>query len=155
MKTSCFILISIFLLFFNNILSAQAKEENNEKLVRSFLKTIQTPNWNFDTLSNKYILFRNEESPRFSKTERRAAISLALTHLSMELNTVKFDELIIKPYLEADSSLQNMFLDEEAKKRSIVAYSKDKQFKRYFLLEAGKIVSFVTFQQGKVFMRLN
>ncbi|WP_343303087.1 hypothetical protein AAHN97_16150 [Chitinophaga niabensis] len=155
MKAIYFILILSLSMFSNNSAYSQVNEIKNERLVRDFLKTIQTPNWNFDTLSNKYILFRSEESPRFSKTERKVIISFALTYLSMELSTVKFDEIIIRPYLEADSSLQKMFLDEETKKKSFVAYSKDKQFKRYFLLEDGKIISFVTFQQGKVFMLLN
>ncbi|MRG46960.1 hypothetical protein GFS24_17695 [Chitinophaga sp. SYP-B3965] len=155
MKTIHFILIIALPIFSINTAYSQVEENRNEKLVRGFLKSIQTPNWNFDTLSNRYILFRSDESPQFSKTERKVIISFALTYLSMELNTVKFDELIIRPYLKADSSLQKMFLDEETKRKSVIAYSKDKLFKRYFLLEDGKIISFVTFQQGKVFMLLN
>lgn len=155
MKKIFFILIINLLGFFNCYVYSQGRETKEQQLVWGFLKSIQKPSWSFDTLSSKYILFRSEESPKFSKTERRVIISLALTYLSMELQTINFNELIIKPYLEADSSLQRMFLDPETKKNSIVAYTKDKNFKRYFLVEGGKIISFVTFQQGKVFMLLN
>ena len=155
MKNIYLILLISILVFFNYGAYSQLKETKQQQLVLGFLKSIQTPNWSFDTLSNKYILFRSDESPKFSKTERKVIISLALTYLSMELQTVDFNELIIKPYLDADSSLQRMFLDPETKKNSIVAYTKDKNFKRYFLVENGKIISFVTFQQGKVFMLLN
>lgn len=155
MKKIYFILIITFLTFFNCSVYAQTNETKQQQLVWGFLKSIQKPNWSFDTLSNKYILFRSDESPKFTKTERKVIISFALTYLSLELQTINFDELIIKPYLEADPSLQRMFLDQETKRNSVVAYSKDKQFKRYFLVEEGKIISFVTFQQGKVFMLLN
>lgn len=155
MKKIYFILIIVVLTFLNGCAYSQINETKQQQLVKNFLKSILVPNWSFDTLSSKYILFRSDESPKFSKTERKVIISFALTYLSMELQTVKFDELIIKPYLEADSSLQRMFISEETKKNAVVAYSKDKQFKRYFLIEDGKIISFVTFQQGKVFMLLN
>lgn len=155
MKKMYPVLIISILTCFNYGAYSQLKETKQQQLVLGFLKSIQTPNWSFDSLSNKYILFRSDESPKFSKAERRVIISLALTYLSMELQMVDFKELIIKPYSDADSSLQRMFLDPETKKNSIVAYTRDMNFKRYFLIENGKIISFVTFQQGKVFMLLN
>lgn len=140
------------------VLSLCTYSQDNKKhidLVTKFLQYIKVPNWKFDTLAKKYILFRSDESPKYSKEERKLIISFAVSYLSTELQNINFNEVIIKPYLEADSSMQKMFLKPGTKERAVIAYTKDKGFLRYFLIDDDKIKSFVTFKQGKVFVLLN
>jgi hypothetical protein len=134
---------------------SQVTDKSREGFVLDFLKYIKRPDWNFDTLTKKYVVFRNDESPKLSRRNRKIVISLAIYNVSAELQKVNLDELIVKPYSKADTSLQKMFLDKKTQKISYVAYSRDLQYKRYFLFENNKIVSFLTTKQGKVFLLLN
>lgn len=149
------LLIILFLIFPYSYVFSQNTVGNRSNFILDFLKYIKRPDWNFDTLARKYVLFRSDESPKLSRRNRKIVISLAVYNVSAELQKVNLDELIIKPYSKADTSLQKMFLDKETQKDSYVAYTKDLQYKRYFLFEKGKIVSFLTTKQGKVFLLLN
>lgn len=148
------IIFLLLLISYSNSFSQNA-DKKRTVFVLDFLKYIKKSDWNFDTLAKKYVLFRSEESPKLSRRNRKIVISLAVYNVSAELQKINLDELIIKPYSKADTSLQKMFLDKETQKDSYVAYTKDMQYKRYFLFEKGKIVSFLTAKQGKVFLLLN
>lgn len=149
------IIIILFLsTSFSNSFS-QSSDKSKTEFVLDFLKYVKKPDWQFDTLAKKYVLFRSDESPKLSRRNRKIVISLAVYSISAELQKINLDELIIKPYSKADTSLQKMFLDQKTQKDAYVAYSKDMQYKRYFLFENEKIVSFITTKQGKVFLLLN
>jgi len=47
----------------NNLAYSQTSETEHQQLVKGFLKDHSEPNWIFDSLSSKYILFRSDESP--------------------------------------------------------------------------------------------
>lgn len=155
MKSIKLILIMSASLFISLSAFSQNKDIKKLDLVKKYLNYIKEPNWKFDTLAKKYLLFRSDESPKYSRDQRKVIISFAVSYLSTELKNIKLNEVIIKSYLEADSSMQRMFLKPNTKDNVVIAYTKDKRFLRYFLIEEDKIKSFVTFKQGKIFVLLN
>ena len=134
---------------------SQDNYKSQQDLVLNFLNYVKEPNWKFDTLADKYVLFRKDESPKYTRDERKLIVSFAVSYLSTELKNVELRDIIITPYLEADSSMQRMFIKPDTKKNVIIAYTKNRQFIRYFWIVDNKIKSFVTFKQGKVFVLLN
>ncbi|SIO49249.1 hypothetical protein [Chitinophaga niabensis] len=147
------ILIEALIIF--NPCYSQDSHQKRQEVIMDFLNYIKEPSWKFDTLVKKYLLFRKDESPKFSKNDRKMIISFAVAYLSTEVQNTKFKELIIKPYLETDSSMQKMFIRRETKEAAYIVYNKDKSFLRYFLMDKDKIVSFVTLKQGRAFVLLN
>lgn len=153
-------ILSVIFIVASILLSASRVHSQNsynkqQELVSSFLDYIKVPGWKIDSLIGKYLLFRSDESPKYSRNERRMIISFAVSYLSTELQNIDFSKVIIIPYLKADLEMQKMFLRENSKENVIIAYTPDKQFLRYFWIEGNRIKSFVTFKQGKVFVLLN
>lgn len=134
---------------------SQDVHKGKKELVMGFLNYIKEPNWKFDTLTKRYLLFRSDESPKFSRDQRKMIISFAVSYLATEVQNTNFSELIIKPYLEADSAMQKMFIRRETREDAYVVYTKNRSFLRYFLIENNKIVSFVTLKEGRAFVLLN
>lgn len=155
MKRLCLIIVLLVSVIPGAI--SQTKEESDMKLIYQFLNYINDGGWTFETVIDKYVLFRKEESPYVSRAKRKEYLSLALSNLKVELdsNKLPMNEYIIKPYLEVDSSYRTMFLSDSTARCAYVVYSNATNFKRYFLVERSKISSFLTFKNGKVFLQLN
>lgn len=152
----CFLRAVCFILLLNNTY-AQDYINRDEGLILQFLTYIGNKGWDIDTITNRYVLLRDEESPVATREQRKQYISSAISALSSELNlnNINPNELIIKSYTNCDSDLQIMRLTDSFAQNVYVAYTKNKRYKRYFLIEGSKIKSFVLFNKNKAFLLLN
>lgn len=155
MESLKIIFVISIILIANHFCYSQDKHKRQQEVIMDFLNYIKDPSWKFDTLAKKYLLFRNDESPNFSRNERKVVISFAVAYLSTELQNTEFNKLIVTPYLKADSEMQKMFIRLETKRDAYIVYTRDKSFLRYFLMDKDRIISFVTLKQRRAFVLLN
>ena len=155
MKNLMISFVILIILITNNCCYSQEKHERQQEVIMNFLNYIKDPSWKFDTLTKKYLLFRNDESPNFSRDQRKVIISFAVAYLSTEVQNTNFNELIVTPYLKADSIMQKMFIRLETKENTYIVYTKDKRFLRYFLMDKDRIIAFLTVKRNRAFVLLN
>lgn len=135
----------------------QSELGKDEGTIKQFLSYIKKDGWSIDTIITKYVLFHKEESPVASRAERKRYLFLAVSELSSELklNHVDVDDLSITSYLRVDSILRTMQLSDDFAENVFVAHTKDKRYRRYFLMKGDKIGAFVVYRKNKAFVLLN
>ncbi|WP_343703748.1 hypothetical protein [Chitinophaga sp.] len=134
---------------------------NDEKTIMEFLSYVATKNWSlfdrhtmhfFDTLTDRHLIFYKNDTTNLKF--RRQYVLAELKRLNKQLHQVKKKDLQIVPYNDAPDSLQIMQLSPSYRDRSYIAFDRTGSFRRYFLMEEGKIDAFVLW--GKTaFAKLN
>lgn len=155
------ILCLAIILFSGWVSNVQGQPRNSdEKVILEFLTYIAGKDWSkrsgetmkyFDTVTDKHLIFYKNDT-----TNRQFRINYLLgeiQRLSKQIQQIRKSDLRIVPYDKAPDSLQIIKLSPSYRERSYVAFN-NKGFKRYFLMEEGKIDAFVLW--GKTaFAKLN
>lgn len=148
------------LLFLYQNGSAQSPEKD-KKVIYEFLTYVASKDWihfgkqtkkHFDTLTDKHLTFYKDDTTNIKF--RKQFLLNELRRLSNQIRQVNREKLQIVSYDEAPDSMQIMMLGTSYRERSYVAYDRSGSFRRYFLMEGGKIDAFVLW--GKTaFAKLN
>lgn len=134
---------------------------SDEQAILAFLSYIASKEWApfgqhtmeyFDTVTDKYLIFYKNDTTNLRF--RKHYLLTEIKRLSKQIQHVNKKNLQIVPYDKAPDSLQIVKLSASYRERSYVAFDRAGSFKRYFLMEGGKIDAFVLW--GKTaFAKLN
>lgn len=135
--------------------------KGDEKVIFDFLSYVACKDWSkptpktssyLDTLIERHLIFDMNDT--INRNKRIIFLLEELQRLSKQVRLVKQTNLMILPYDEAPDSLQIIKLPPSYMDRSFVVIDRNNSFRRYILLQNGKVEAFVLW--GKTaFAKLN
>ena len=154
-------MVCIFILLVVTMKGWTQSQNSEKKIILEFLTYVASKDWipsgsqttkYFDTLTNKYLIFYKNDTTNIGL--RTIYLLNELKRLGKQIRQVNKANLQIVPYDEAPDSLQIMRLSPAFRERSYIAFDRTGSFRRYLLMEGGKIDAFVLW--GKTaFAKLN
>lgn len=154
-------IIGIVLLSTLSLKGVGQNRDSDEKAILDFLSYVAGNNWAsfgqqtmkcFDTLTDRHLIFYKHDTTNLKF--RTHYLLVEIKRLSRQIRQVRKDNLRIVPYDSAPDSMRIVRLSASYRERSYIAYDRTGVFRRYFLMENGKVDAFVLW--GKTaFAKLN
>ncbi len=138
--------IVIIILIFSLKGNTQA-HTSDEKLIRSFLNYVNSPEWNLDTIDTKYIVKYPNGADASSNDRRRKFLKIQVVILKNHLKGVDLSTVKVIPYRQAPEAQQILTIGEDFAARSYVI-SDSRSFTRYILIKESQIEAFDLWQRS-------